>query len=110
MEEHEIVAALAENRLHEEVDAIEQTGALHGIHQVLFSRALGLGIPRAELVRRIDDATFQVARSSMLDINELKLMNRKTLEGYDPKLARDVYRAQIHVMIDACAEAAASAG
>lgn len=109
MEEQEIVAALEEKRLHGQVDEIEETSALHGIHQFLFGRALGMGVPRSDLIRKIDEATSRIAHDAMLDVNEFRLMNRKTLESFDPKLARDVYRAQIHVMIDACEGAAPNA-
>jgi hypothetical protein len=107
MEKQDVLRALEEGRLGDEVDKVEHINDLHAMHQLLFAHALESGFPRAELIRRIDEGTYAVARDSMLDVNELRLMNRKMLENFDPKLALDVYRAQIHVMIDACTEARA---
>ena len=107
MEEQDVFRALDEGRLGDEVDKVEHINDLHAVHQLLFAKALESGFPRADLIRRIDEGTYAVARDSLLDVNELRLMNRKMLESFDPKLALDVYRAQIHIMIAAGTEARA---
>ena len=101
MDKREVLTALEEGRLQEVVQTTPSTQELNSIHQVLFHRSLELGVPRPELIRKIDEATYDVARRSLLDYRDLKQMNRKMLEDYDPRLAVEVFRAQINVMIAA---------
>ncbi|HOT36310.1 MAG TPA: hypothetical protein PLT86_06575 [Candidatus Latescibacteria bacterium] len=102
MEKREILTALEEGRLRGIIKSFNSTRELEPVHQALFHKALELGVPRVELVKAIDDSTFDVAKKAMLDHRDLKQMSRKMLEDYDPRLAVEVYRTQVNVMITAC--------
>lgn len=101
MDKREILTALEEGRLGEVIESLTSTGELNDIHNALFHRSLELGVPRPELIRRIDEANYDIARSSLLDYRDLKQMSRKMLEDYDPRLALKVFRGQISVMLKA---------
>ena len=110
MDADEVVVALEEGRLEGIVQASRSTRDLHAIHNCLFQRTLELGVPRAELLRKINEATYDVARRSLLDYRDLKQMDRRMLEDYDPRLALEVLKAQITVMITACQSVLPRAG
>ena len=101
MERREIFVAIDQGRLDELVTSTDSTKELNEIHNALFHRALEVGVPKQELIRRIDQATYAAARDSNMDERDIKQMSRKTLEDYDPKLAIQVYRTQINAMYTA---------
>ncbi len=102
MDKREILTALEQGRLTEVVESLDTTTELNDVHNALFHKALELGVPRTDLIRSIDGANYDIARSSLLDYRDLKQMSRKMLEDYDPRLALKVFRGQINVMIKAC--------
>jgi len=102
MDKREILTALEEGQLTGVVESLNTTQELNDVHNALFHKALELGVPRADLIRKIDEANYDIARSSLLDYRDLKQMSRKMLEDYDPRLAIKVFRGQINVMIKAC--------
>jgi len=99
MDKREILTALEEGHLAVIVDKTYATSDLNDIHNAVFHKALELGVPRTELIRRIDEINYEIARRSLLDYRDLKQMSRKTLEDYDPQLAVEVYKGQIAVML-----------
>lgn len=98
MERRDIFVAIDHGRVEELVANTDSLKDLNEIHNALFHRALEVGVPRQELIRRIDQATYTAARDSLLDERDIKQMSRKTLEDFDPKLALEVYRTQIDAM------------
>ena len=106
MNRGEIFQAIDEGRLAELVEATDLTKELNEMHNALFHRALEVGVLRESLIRRIDEASFEAARLSLMDEREIKQMSRRSMEDYDPKLAIEVYRSQIHAMLDSFNEAA----
>lgn len=98
MQRRDIFVAIDHGHLDELVAGTDSTKDLNEIHNALFHRALEVGVPKQELIRRIDQATYSAGRDSLLDERDMKQMSRKTLEDYDPKLALQVYRTQINAM------------
>lgn len=67
---------------------------LRALHGILFQAALDAGVSRDKLTHRINDINYRIYRDSLLDIG-FDFFNRKTLDNYDPVLARRVVAAQI---------------
>ncbi len=109
MNKRETLTLLEEGRLEEKVESLEEISELHGIHNVLFHRALEAGVPRVDLIRRIDELNYDIAREANLDARELRYMNRKMLVDYDMSLAILVYKRQIEVMLKVISEMEAAA-
>lgn len=105
MERHDVSQAIDEGRLEELVDGTESFEDLNVVHNALFGRCLENGIPRQALTKKIEEATYVVARESMLDERDIRQMSRKALQAYDPKLAVRVYKTQIRVMYESLREA-----
>ena len=99
MDKREVLTQLEQGGLESTVQSLEDVDALNDIHNVLFHKTLEVGVPRAELIRRIDDQNFYLAREARLEERELRQMNRKMMIDYDPDLAVAMYRAQIDVML-----------
>lgn len=99
MDKREILTALDNGELEVIIQKTYAASELNDIHNALFHKALELGTPRPELGRRIDEASYDVARRSLLDYRSIKQMSRKTIEDYDPQLAIELYKSQIGVMM-----------
>jgi hypothetical protein len=105
MELHDVSRAIDDDRLEELVDTTESFDDLNVVHNALFDRCLERGIPRQALTKKIEEATYIVARESMLDERDIRQMSRKALQAYDPKLAVRVYKTQIAAMYESLREA-----
>ena len=105
MDKREILTKLEEGQLEKVVAPLTDVNELNNIHNVLFHKALELGVMRADLIKGIDQANYDIAREANLDERELRQMNRKMMADYDPNLALIVYRSQIKVMLAAIRDA-----
>ena len=105
MDKREILTTLEEGRLEQLVEELSDVSELNNIHNVLFHKALELGVLRPDLIKMIDEANYDIAREARLDERELRQMNRKMMADYDPNLALIVYKSQIQVMLVAIHEA-----
>ena len=104
MERHDVSRAIDDDRLEELVDGTESFEDLNVVHNALFDRCIESGIPRQELTKKIEEATYIVARESMLDERDIRQMSRKALQAFDPKLAVRVYKTQIAAMYESLRE------
>ena len=104
MDRRDIFLAIDGGEIADLVANTDTADDLNEVHNALFRRALEAGVLKEELVRRIDEASYEAAHNSLLDVRDLKQMSRKTLEDYDPELAVQVYRAQINAMYGAFEE------
>jgi predicted regulator of Ras-like GTPase activity (Roadblock/LC7/MglB family) len=68
--------------------------ALRAMQSMLFQTALDVGVTRPDLTHSLNDINYRIYRDSLLDIG-FDFFNRKTLDNYDPALARQVLLAQI---------------
>ena len=69
-------------------------GSLRAFHGLMFQAALDIDVDRDLLTARLNDINYRIYRDSLLDIG-FDFFNRKTLDNYDPALARTVVSAQI---------------
>jgi|SaaInl4_150m_RNA_FD_contig_61_783421_length_1120_multi_2_in_0_out_0_2 hypothetical protein len=107
MDKREVLTELEQGGLESIVQSLNDMDSLNDIHNVLFHKTLEVGVPRAELIRRIDDQNFYLAREARLEERELRQMNRKMMIDFDPDLAIAMYRAQIDVMLKSIEQVAA---
>ena len=68
--------------------------SLRALQGTLFQMATEAGVSKGTISSRINDINYRIYRDSLVDIG-LDFFNRKTLDNYDPQLARTVLTAQI---------------
>ena len=68
--------------------------ALRALQSLLFQMTNESGVSKATISQRIQDINYRIYRDSLLDIG-FDFFNRKSLDNYDPVLARQVMREQI---------------
>ncbi len=73
--------------------------SLRALHGLMFQTALDLGVPREQVTAKMNDINYRIYRDSLLDIG-FDFFNRKTLDNYDPQLARKVVSTQIEGMAE----------
>lgn len=79
------------------LDSRTDLPSLRALHGLVFQTALELGVPREQVTGRMNDINYRIYRDSLLDIG-FDFFNRKTLDNYDPQLARKVVSSQIEGM------------
>jgi predicted regulator of Ras-like GTPase activity (Roadblock/LC7/MglB family) len=71
-----------------------ELSSLRSYHGIMFQTAMDLGVDRETLLARLNDINYRIYRDSLLDIG-FDFFNRKTLDNYDPLLARQVVSEQM---------------
>ena len=82
----------------------DDLGALRALQGLLFQMTNDAGVSKATISQRIQDINYRIYRDSLLDIG-FDFFNRKSLDNYDPALARQVMREQIRGFVTMLKEA-----
>ncbi len=86
----------AEGNIHKMVDErSDDLVALRTMQSMMFQTALDIGVARPDLTHKLNDINYRIYRDSLVDIG-FDFFNRKTLDNYDPALARQVLMGQIN--------------
>ena len=72
----------------------EDLDGLRALQGMLWQMTNELGISKQIIGQNIEEINYRIYRESMLDIG-FDFFNRKALDNYDPRLARQVLREQI---------------
>jgi predicted regulator of Ras-like GTPase activity (Roadblock/LC7/MglB family) len=73
--------------------------SLRTFHGMVFQTALDLDIDRESLTSSLNQVNFRIYRDSLVNFG-FDFFNRKTLDNYDPALARLVVSEQINCIVD----------
>lgn len=101
--EHIFNALRSESGITPLIESRTDLPGLRALHGLMFQTALELGVPREQVTAKMNDINYRIYRDSLLDIG-FDFFNRKTLDNYDPQLARKVVSSQIEGMAAIIAE------